>query len=67
MVNLISTQNNLQLVPTGWNIKTWDLQLTILVEVFMNHILAGKLIFHESYGVNRTQDYDLKNLQTSAT
>ena len=38
---------------------TRDSYFTILVEVFPNHILVEN-IFHESYRVNRTQDYGLK-------
>ena len=37
---------------------TTDSYFTILVEVFTNHIWAEN-IFHESYRVNRTQDYGL--------
>ena len=39
---------------------TRDLYFAILVEVFTNHILVEKHVFHESYRANRTQDYGLK-------
>ena len=39
---------------------TCDLYFTILLEVFMNHFLAKKNIFHKLFRVNRTQDYGLK-------
>ena len=38
---------------------TRDSHLTILVEVFTNHVLAEN-IFHESFRVKRTPDYGLK-------
>ena len=36
---------------------------TILVEIFMNHILAENT-FHESYRTNRTEYYGLKNFKS---
>ena len=35
-----------------------DSYLMVLIEVFMNHILAEN-IFHEAHRENRTQDYGL--------
>ena len=43
----------------GFDLTTHNLYFTILVEIFMNHILAED-IFHKSHRVNRTQDYDFK-------
>ena len=48
-----------QIVISGFDLTTRDSYFTILVEVFMNHILA-RHIFHELYRVNRTHDYGFK-------
>ena len=42
-----------------FDLTTRDSYFTILVEVFTNHISAEN-IFHESYRVNRTQDYEFQ-------
>ena len=46
---------------SGFDLTTPHSFFTILVEVFTNHILAKKHIFHESYRVNKTQDYEIAN------
>ena len=43
-------------IELGFSLATHDLYFVILVEVFMNHILAENT-FHKSYRVNKTQDY----------
>ena len=44
-------------INVGFDLTTRDSNFTILVEIFTNHILAEKHKFHESFSVNRTQDF----------
>ena len=54
--SVISGKNS---VISGFNLTTCDSYFTILVEVFTNHILAENP-FHESYRMNKMQDYGLR-------